>query len=205
MPRSKRNARSSEARGDDGDVALYWRQPKAKVHQFTRLIAPNDIPKVAVDTSFGASFRLSDLPDYSEFTALFDQYRVDWVDYVFICKQNGASPAWPIIYFAEDHDDDTPPSLNEMWSKQDTQILQFGSNRTLLKLRVVPNTTRNVYQNGVLNGYERSPVGTWVDSATPSVPHYGIKYFVSNYNTVANPNATIQVIARYHISFKETK
>lgn len=202
----KRSSRKS-TRGrhsDDGDVAPTWTQPKTLVHTFNRIAPLNDIPKLPGDQGFGISFRLSDLLDYTEFTNLFDQYRVNWVEYMFICKQNGSSPAWPTIFIAEDHDDDAVPVINEILAKEHTQVLQFGSNRTMLKLRLRPNITRNVY-NGVTNGYERAAPGTWVDCAVATVPHYGVKYFISNYNTTSNPNATISVVVRFNLSFKESR
>lgn len=199
---SNKQARGS--RGDDGDVALYWKQPRPQVHRFSRLVAANDIVKGAVDLTGGVSFKLQDLPDYVEFQNLFDQYRIDWVDVMFICKQSGSSPSYPIIYYVEDHDDDGAPTVNQILSSQNTQILQFGSNRTMLKLRIIPNVTRNVYISGITNGYERAPPRTWLDCANANVPHYGYKWYIANYNTVSNPNTTIQLAYRYHFSCKET-
>lgn len=202
--KSKAKATPKGKRIDNGDTTATWQQPKAIVHTFNRIVPFNDIPKLVGDQGFGISFRLSDLLDSTEFTNLFDQYRINYVDYTFILKQSGASPAYPIIFWAEDHDDDAVPVVNEVLAKENCRILQFGATRTMIQLRVRPNITRNVY-NGVTNGYERAPPGAWVDSAVATVPHYGVKYYIQNYNTTTNPNTTLSVMTRYNLSFKESR
>ncbi len=175
MAKRKQTMGKTARRADDGDIVAYWRQPKSAVHTFTRLVPPNDIPKGASDQTFGISFKLSDVPNSTEFTTLYDQYRINWVDYIFTLKQTISGRNAPTIYYAEDHDSDAAPAVNEVYSSQNVQVLQFGTDRVMLKMRVVPNTTRQVF-NGVAAGYERSPPGTWIDCGSPGVPHYGFKY-----------------------------
>ncbi len=189
---------------DEGDAALLWRQPKPQVHTFTRMLLPNDIVKVPGDQNFGIAFRLSDVPDVTEFTNLFDQYRINWVDYIIMLKNPGTGGGYPTVYFAEDHDSDSTPTFNELYSSQSLQVFQFNATQTMFKIRVRPNTLRAVF-NGLVNGYERSPPGTWVDCGNPSVPHYGVKYSINNYNSTNNANTEVAIVARYSISFKEAR
>lgn len=204
MARKIRNSRGK--RIDDGDTAMAWVQPRPSIHRFTRAIAYADLPKPPSDGGFGVAFTLGDLPDYSEFVNLFDQYSLDWVDYTFILKSpygvSGTPP--PIIYFAEDHDSSTSPSLNDMLESQNVQVATFSADRTMIKFRVRVNTLRQVYRTALTTGYERAPPGTWIDSSQADVPHYGVKYFVQNYNTAATPATSLGVMLRYHFRCKET-
>lgn len=192
-------------RGDSGDTALYWQQPKPAIHQFTRIIGANNIVQAPTDVGRGISFTLADLPGSTEFTALFDQYRLDWVEYMFVLKSplGAGGVAAPLIYFVEDHDDDAPPSFNAVLEAQSVQVVNFSADRTMIKFRVRPNIVREVYR-GVTPGYERAPPGTWLDCANATVPHYGVKYWVANYNSTSTSSTVIDVILRYHVSFKET-
>lgn len=185
------------------DSAITMTRQKVQLHPFTRLVSANDIVKVVGDAGVGLSFQLGDLPDFAEFQALFDQYRLDFVEYTFVMKSAGSLQ--PIIYVAEDHDNDNPPTLSEMMQRQSTQVLTFGSDRTMLKYRFKPNPIRQVYSTVVGTGYERAPNGTWLDCSYANIKHYGLKYWIQNYNTTNNPGCTIQVTLRYGLTFKEAQ
>jgi len=203
--RGKRNNNRAR-RFDDGDTGATWQQAKPTVHTFTRVAGSNEIVKGSLDLGQGVAFRLTDMPGYAEFQSLFDQYRINWVEYIFILKSPvTAGTPLPILYWAEDHDSDSAPGLADIVQAQSTQIVTFGTNRTMVKFRVRPNPLRQVYRSAVTTGYERAPNGVWLDCySAPDVPHYGVKYFIQNYNsTTANANI-ISVALRYNLSFKET-
>lgn len=208
MAKKSRRARNNTRakRFDDGDTGTNWRQASPRVHTFTRVAAANDIPKSALDVGQGVAFRLSDLPAYGEFQNIFDQYRINWVDYIFVLKSPvTAGTPLPILYYAEDHDSDTAPALADIVQAQNVQIITFGTNRTMVKLRVKPNALRQVYRSALTTGYERAPNGVWLDCYSAyDVPHYGVKYFIQNYNSTTADANIIDVVLRYNVSFKET-
>lgn len=204
MAKSKTKSKRGGSRGDDGDVALYWKQPKPAVHTFTRCIAGNTIVKNPVDSGYAVAFTLADLPGSTEFANLFDQYKINWVDYIFQFKSANLTQYGVTLYYAEDHDDASAPTLNAIMEAQSTQIVTFGTNRTMVKFRVKPNPLRAVYRSALTTGYERAPNGTWLDCAQSDIPHYGVKYFIQNYNSAPGNDHLISVILRYNVSFKET-
>lgn len=202
----KRKA-SSKARRDNGsirDTTTIISSPKPKVHTFTRTVGYQDITKVAGDVGYGIVFRLNDVPNVSEFVSLFDQYTINWVEYEWINRSALTGIQAPVIYAAPDYDDDGAPTLIEMLQKQNVITFTFSADRTQVKMRIRPNALRQVYRSALTTGYERSPVGTWMDCATPDVPFYGLKYFIQNYNTASTPNTQLGVVVRYSLSFKET-
>lgn len=190
--------------GSIRDTTTLISAPKPRVHTFTRTVGYNDITKILGDTGYGIVFRLNDLPNVSEFVSLFDQYTINWVEYEWVNRSALTGIQAPIIYAAPDYDDDASPSVSEMLQKQNVVTFTFSADRTQVKMRIRPNTLRQVYRSAVTTGYERSPPGTWVDCATPDVPFYGLKYFISNYNTTNTPNTQLGVVVRYSVSFKET-
>jgi hypothetical protein len=184
------------------DDAIYLTTPSAKPYTFIRSIPEADINKGTIDQGYGVAFTLADLPSSSEFTALFDQYRINWVEYTFTLKTPfNALPASPLIYVAEDHDDSSPPSRTFVNERQGCKVLSFGIDRNRITVRVVPTVVNQVYQSAVASGYSRMEPGTWLDCSYPSVPHYGLKYFIDNYNT--SVGTIIGTTLRYSVSFKE--
>lgn len=200
--RGKKSTKTRSQRADTGDVSLAWTQPKPRVHTFTRMVGVNDITKNPADSGYGISFRLSDLPSFTQFTSLFDFYKLDWVEYIFVLKSSTVTNFGPIIYFAEDHDGDTAPTRPQMLAAQTTQIVTFGTDRTTVKFRLRPNIVREVFR-GVTPGYERAPPGIWLDCANADIPHYGVKYFIDNYNSGSAAGNLLSVALRYQVSFKE--
>lgn len=200
---NKTKGNGQVARKWGNDTAITVARTRISLHPFTRLVNTNDLVVPVADVGYGISFSLSDVPNYTEFTALFDQFRMDWVEYTFIKKSEG--PLQPIIYLAQDHDSDHPPSYAEMMERQSTQVLTFGSDRTMLKYRFRPNPLRQVFASALGNGYERAPNGTWLDCSYASSKHYGLKYWIQNYNSTTNPGCSIQVSIRYGLTFKEAQ
>jgi hypothetical protein len=54
--------------------------------------------------------------------------------------------------------------------------------------------------NGVFTGYSQNNKPVWVDSGSPSVAHYGIKWAVYNF---ADPTQYIDVSIKAWVSFRE--
>jgi len=100
------------------------RMPKRRinntVHSFVRTVHVDSqfsIPTSASAVGKGVSFNLNSLPSVSEFTALFDQYRVSGIKYSIVPKQGIAvlntipsvpgafAPVMPKIYSVVDYDD----------------------------------------------------------------------------------------------------
>lgn len=136
---------------------------------FTSIVISN-----SADTFYGYSFALSDLPNYTEFTNLFDEYRIVRVSMRFMRSRiqvnNTATITVPYFLSLVDKDDSAAPaSYNEMLQHPDCRIKDCSRN---LYLSFVPRFSMNIY-NGVTDAYG-SRVG-WIDCSNASVPHYGVK------------------------------
>lgn len=140
-------------------------------------------------------FKLSDLPNYTDFTNLFDQYRITNVAMRFMCAFNeatlstGPTATIPNLISVLDHDDATPLTLRSGY-------LQYGSfkERRLdkeLKISVKPRLATAVY-NGAFTGYAESD-NSWVDCDSPAVEYYGVKWGIS-FPVVAVANTAVGYI-----------
>ena len=143
-----------------------------KVYTFSRTVTAGQITaSTTVDQLAALSFTLSSFPNSAEFTSLFDQYRIQYVEVDFIYL-NPASVLAP-LYSVIDYDDATvPASVND--------LLQYG---TLMHTspgqehvrRLNPKFDYAAY-SGAFTSYAVSNFGDWIDVASPSVQYYGVKY-----------------------------
>jgi len=145
-------------------------------------------------TFFAKSFILSDLPQQSSFTTLFDQYKIDnievWVTPTSTTNLNQTVVLWDAVI---DYDDDTTPvTINQLLNYTNC-VQQTATNGTYFRFR--PHIAVGAYTGSVFTGFRNMP-SDWIDSASVSVRHYGIKIgCTSAVNTVV-----FELRARMHFS-----
>lgn len=118
------------------------------------------------------------MPSYSEYTALFDKYKILRYKITFIPRYNDATLSLagmtaPVLNWVHDVDDDT------VATNIDTLVQYPGMrSKVLLKpfsiVMKYPCVSPEVYNGVVSTGYgvKRSP---WLNMAYPNIPHYGLK------------------------------
>lgn len=165
----------------------------------------------------GQVFTLDMLPDWPEFTALFDQYRILNAEVKFLPVFNSGDPAItpsggpsfsvPYITYAVDTDNATPPA------NQDA-IMEYGRAVTTrldkpVVVNVTPRVAMDAYKSGLGVGYAEGRAGQWIDCETPGVEHYGLKWWIpttgpGGSGTVLNINWACDVIITLTVEFKNT-
>lgn len=128
---------------------------------------------------YGINFQFNMLPGYTDFTSLFDQYKIKKVVFSLIPKISEASLALGAtnnsalvnLHSAIDHDDSTAPtSIN--------QLCQYESYKTTRGHNV--HTRVLVPKIELSNGASTSTPKAyqWIDTADATVPHYGVKLWI---------------------------
>lgn len=151
-----------------------------------------------VDVAY--SFQLSDLPGYTEFTSLFDQYRIRKVVVRFIPDITIATPASGtgnnVAYSAIDLDDSTADTI--------TGIEQYGTcvvhNNVKPFSRIIYPKFAIAAYSGAFTSYAQSQ--GWVDCASASIQHYGLKVAFAQNSGNAN---TWRVSATYTVEMRGTR
>lgn len=180
--------------------------PPGVTHRFTRWAQYGNISSsTATFNNFTWKFALSDLPNYTEFTTLFDQYRITAIEMLFVPTATESVSTTPIngCFFAViDYDDATSLSTNTDYLQYDTfqqQLLVMPAS-SVKKIKLRPRLATAVYGGGAFTSYANTV--SWLDVASPSVEHYGVKVGLA-----ATPVTTIgyQVLARYELEFKHAR
>ncbi len=157
-------------------------------------------------TTGATAFTLDTLPSYTDFTSLFDQYRIVEIRASFnpVVSPFGASTTavdLPMLYTAIDRDDATAPAnvdtLRQFNTCQATSYKEFQQ-RTLS-----PRFAKAAY-SGAFTSYSSSNQGDWVDSNSPSVQYYGLKWALSPVTVVSGQYLLYNVDITYVLQFRAT-
>lgn len=177
------------------------------LHYFRRHTTLPNIPSDGLTLQrFGAwTFKLNDLPNVGEFTSLFDRYMITHVKLRIRIQNDPATQAgnasnYPQLYYVRDFDDAISPSsidhLREHSRMKSLMLKPYRESIINIKPCVLTNLNDNV-------GYVLSPKWKqWIDCASTTVPHYGIKFGIDN---LINANYNILVRATYYFRCKDTR
>lgn len=158
------------------------------------------LPKAAADQGFALSFALDDLPAYTEFTGLFDRYKVEQMDFVFLWQAGvTANPQPPCMWIAADWDGvPGSPVLTDVMQYPGVRMHAFSVQRPTFQYSVKRPGIQQTVAGGSNAAIVRSP---WLDCGVPSIEHYGVMGFVSQYNSTVS-SGTLFFTIRAHLSFQ---
>lgn len=154
-----------------------------------------------------AQFQLSDLPSVGDFTALFDHYAVEQVDFEINCLQNAAgatsnATSMPTITYVPDFDDATVPTGASVISAyQRAKTWTFKGSGNPLKFSIKPRVAIPVY-NGMTSAYAAGPDGANLNLAYTGVPHYGLKFWLRNLTVGQGGGTGGAMLGQAHLTFK---
>lgn len=160
--------------------------------------------------SLGLSFKLNDLTGYSEFQALYDQYKINGVKVRIIPLYNSVAnnSMAVILHSILDSDDQNAAAASEAGVYAMREYKSYKTN-TMITGRGITRYVRP-YMSGaaydvsgvIINGATNTKP-TWIDCTVPQVAHYGSKHLFEFFNY----SAAVQLFAfkvelEYYLSFK---
>lgn len=156
----------------------------------------------AVNTYAAYNFSLSDLPNYTEFTSLYDMYKVNAVKITFIPQVTQSVSSGTVnnpnassrFFSAIDYNDGTAPtSLDDLRQYQTcrmTPILR-QHRRFIMKPKILDS-----------NGFSISP---WMTTASATANYYGLKIAVEPMDSTSTTTMMYTIEAKFYLSFKQVK
>jgi len=171
-------------------------------HEFKRTVYLPAFTSVAGSNVFGAlNFNLAAVPGASEFTALFDMYKISAVKVMFMPRGNSAEVGTNNnngkMFTVLDYDDDTVPgAIDTLMQYEGLKTTSLTQDHTRY---LKPKFARSIYQSAVTTAYG---VGSgWIDCDSSPVPHYGVKYALQG---TAGANI-IDLKVTYYLKFKNVR
>lgn len=144
----------------------------------------------------------------SEFTSLFDQFRIDWVRAKFYLKidpsaQTAATASFPRLYWYRDYDDQTVGDatfLQDVRENQKGKIAVMNPNRPVTVF-FRPNVLSEIYRTGATTG-TAPKFGQWISTTHANLIHFGIKYGIDD---LTNTNYRVNLEITYGLSMRQSK
>lgn len=138
-----------------------------------------------VDDAF--QFQLNLLQQYSELTALYDQYKItkvimylNWSPLAYTAGINDTAKTpelmAPMLMYVRDHDDSTPLLLSDFKQIGKTKQIRIKPGKQY-KIVLTPSILTEAYRTGVTTAY-MPKFGQKLDCGYPDIQHYGIKFGV---------------------------
>lgn len=187
---------------------FYGKRVRQPVQYFTRtaffpgiFTATTSAPAPAV-----SQFRLSDVPTNTDFTSLYDQYQIKAIKYTLIPKfsnqplevGSGAAAGllgnvWSVI----DYDDALAPAAV-------TELLQY---QNLKRTRMDKIHSRYLVPkvNTTVGANVQPKSKVWLDVATTTTPHHGIKLWFDAITGVSNTEIKYDLTVKYYLAFKNVR
>lgn len=161
----------------------------------------------------GTGVGLIAFPNYSEFTALFDQYMIESMEVELYWSKNsaaesGTNAVQPLIWSAYDYDDASNTSLSSLQQYpaiRSTALGEDGGKVLKMKISPVPRVQLPDGSGGTAYAptLDRNP---WIDCGYPAVEHLGVKTYLDTFGRTASLDiGTIKVVVRGHFAFKNVR
>lgn len=173
--------------------AMQWDQKEYRFKRSFLITNSGDDFQYASATGYNPvdlTITLAQLPNYTDFTSLFDKYKITHAQFKFIPHHNvGQVPLGPqstslarLITVIDQDDDATPTGLQ--------QLMQYSSleESCLDKERMrnfKPRPVVQAYRTATSTGYMAPDDAVWIDAAQTDVPHYCGKALIAD--TTAGP------------------
>lgn len=191
-----------------------WGITKYNIHKYRRYARP-DILNLPLSASGEApkamQFSLDQVSNYTELTALYDSYKINYVKVIinWSPKQtltvNPNAPGqsiYPVIYWSKDYDDATTPStLAQLRERGNLRQTRITPNRQIVMI-VKPAVSRMMYKTATTTGYGPG-WNTKIDCSNPDVPHFGLKMIVDYLAGQSVGALNIQIL--YHLTMYGTR
>lgn len=209
--RGRRNGKNGVKNGNGDLVRIQDTAPLFRVvpnmdHKFVRTWDYGRLTAAIADQGFGFAWSLDILPGYTDFTALYDMYRIDGVECIWeltgaTCT-NKTSNVMPTILAWPDYDDAVAPTAITV-ADQVSQVerLNLSEARPSVRRLIIPRVPVNA---GISMPF---PGKTWIDMANPNITHNSVKFWVKNFNitTELATGTSLYVSFRFHFTCRNPR
>lgn len=149
-------------------------------------------------------FQLANVQAYTEFTALYDQYRIKGVQLTFFWSDDQASynintsanarSQWMVL---ADYDDATALTAGDALEYPNVKILNTTGK---YKMFIRPRPALAAY-SGAFTSYAQAPKNQWLDCGSTGIQHYGIKMVLPT-GGATGYTPVLNVYVKYYIQFR---
>lgn len=209
----KRMAQQVQIRHVSGDAGDIWRITDAAGQLNSTYASGASWGTSALVGSYFNGFslnsRLNFVENPSDFTNLYDRYKIVGVKVTFNNQISeataGGAQVLPLLTYAVDYDDLNPPSESQMRQKQDVKRKVLTANKPV-SIYYKPKKLLTVADLATTSNAVITNVG-WNNCDFPGINHGGLKFYLSNlYSGIpatTSVQAQIDIVVQYYLAFKD--
>lgn len=187
-----------------------WRSLANRGHIYNHIIRTQPLPVINnslgsnLNSYYGFYGQLSASPQVAEFTALYDEYKINRIKFTFYPTTTGnqigtAGFMMTPVYYTVDFNDDHLTSLNAMLQNASMKTKTLGQK---FSVSFVPRTLDLVEA-----GVPATDKNRWLSTADAEVKYYALKMYIPDIApTLTGGNARFDtlftLVAEYHVSFR---
>lgn len=189
-----------------------------KIHRFKRtffnslqvdstgLVSFFNFANANTTPSSAGAHLLNNLPQFTEFTTLFDQYKITGVKAKFIFTRNnadlGTAYELPQLITVNDFDDGNTLTVRDDYCQYESfKVTRLDKPVTIF---YKPKVATAIF-NGAFTGYAQAGTAPWIDVATPGAQYYGLKWAVDCTDAAAVHLGTLDVYFTYYLAFRDVR
>jgi len=200
--RKSRNGAGRKPRGNGGGMSglgpmCSLPAPGSKAYHFERVVAPATLATSASDTGRSFTYTLGSFPGASEFTALFDLYRMTSLEVTFSMNALASTQFYPVLHMLADYDTFTTPATFDV-------VLQRPHKRVVLTpmapsytFKFKPRVLSVVSTSSGTSASALAPLGTYYDCNDSTIVFGGLLGWIENYNTVTGTVLSVTVRGQF--------
>lgn len=194
-----------------GDTAIFQRTMRS---EWNPILTTACVDNGGYQTTQSWGFTLSNLPNFNEFVALYDQYKILEVkvkiipQYIVNTYDVGSLQRVYQLNYIRDHDDADLTTLgytdNENPWLENSKVKKIMLNHPVT-ITVKPSVLIQTYETLTSTGYSPK-FDQWLDCNDSTVPHYGLKVRIYDpAATTAGTEAVAAVYVQYKIAMKHPR
>lgn len=179
------------------------------LYYFKRKVAPGRQVNLTTNPSGTLQFSLDQVPGSSDFTALFDQYKITGVkvDFRLILDPAAAaagSATYPNLYVRRDFDNTANETVAEI--AQDNKSKRFILHPNKVCSIFVKPALQAEYFNTSSGLTDKSPVwNRWFDCSNPNMQMLGVKWAIDTMGILLTQGNTMTIEYTYYLEMKNTR
>jgi hypothetical protein len=172
-----------------------------KIYTFVRSYSTTITITTGIDATFAYAFALSSFPDYTEFTTLFDSYRIQQTRVSFTPIAFVAGGVLSNFHTAIDYDDNNVLGVTALQEYESYQVDPVETSFS----RVLNPRAANAAYSGAFTSFSQMPTKTWCDVASPSILYYGLKGIIPASTFTGGPVVGVEVTVTSILQFRNTR
>ena len=237
-PRSRLLYRTKRRHRASRQIQRAWRSSRSRMPKFKKSLALKQhnfverLPDVILQMNSSTlnsdgnlssthtnTFQLSDIPQVSSYSTLFEYFRIDKVIVEYRYKTAGVPANYianplnlqpfneinPTIMFKVDHNDAVSQSVADLKQSARTKEKQLTNSRPNFTISLKPAVQTEAYKTITASAYIPK-WGVWLAMQDSNVPHYGLKMNVQVPKPTANFDyGSIEIVKKMYFSVKNNE